>query len=157
MAQHVLRIVSTILFFLSGCTSNIADAQPGKLVSDFYQKNISISDRMKQFRNYSLEDKYELYIFGNKVIHPPATYLAEPFAQQGAEIIPFLRKKLEVENEEARIRDIALVFSEAARLKIYDFSKDAALMNLLNQKIGNMQGIWKDAASQSLSEIQSAR
>jgi hypothetical protein len=151
------KIIYAIFFALCGCVSNASDMQPSKLASDFYTKYISTSEQIKQFKNYSLEEQYEIFEFGNQVVHPPAIYLAYPFAQQGAAIIPFLRKKLETEKDEARIRDIALIFARVAGLKLYDFSKDIELMSLLNQKVNNMQGMWKGVTLKFLSEIQSGK
>ncbi|MFH0726835.1 MAG: hypothetical protein V2B19_10870 [Pseudomonadota bacterium] len=151
------KIICSILFFLCGCVSNATDVQPIKVASDFYHKYVSTSERIKQFKNYSLEEQYEIFEFGNRVVHPPATYLDSPFAEQGPIIVPFLKMKLEATKDEATIRNIALIFSEVARLKLYDFSKDTELMNLLNQKVNNMQGSWKNIALKFLSEIQSGK
>ena len=148
------KIILALLLLLVGCASNAGDAQPSKMVSDFY--HLSTAEQMGQFKNHTLDEQYELYIFGNKVVHPPATYLAEPFARQGAKAVPFLKAKLEVEKDEARIRDVVLVFTEMARLNIYDFSRDTELMSLLNQKVNNMQGMWKDVTLKFLSEIKAS-
>ena len=135
--------------------SNASNTQPNKVVGDFYTKYLSPSERMSHFKNYSLEEQYEIFEFGNRVIHPPATYLDLPFAQQGPTIIPFLKVKLDATKDEATIRDIMLIFSKVAQLKLYNFSKDTELMNLLNQKVNGMQGIWKDITTKFLAEIQS--
>jgi hypothetical protein len=148
------KIILALIVLLVGCTSNAGGVQPSKMVSDFY--HLSTSEQMRKFENHTLDEQYELYIFGNKVVHPPATYLAEPFARQGAKVVPFLSEKLKAEKDEARIRDIVLVFAEMARLNLYDFSQDTELMSLLNQKINNMQGMWKDVTLKFLSEIQAS-
>ena len=151
------KIIFAILFLLLGCTSNATDVQPSKLVSDFYSKYTSPTERIKQFKKYNLDEQYELFEFGNRVVHPPATYLDSPFAEQGSRVVPFLKTKLEATQDEAEIRDIALIYSEVARTKLYDFSKDAELMKLLNQKINSMHGIWKNTTLKFLSEIQSGK
>lgn len=150
------KIICVILLLLYGCASNANDERPSKVVSDFYHNYRSSSERVRQFKNYSLEEQYELFIFGNQVVHPPAIYLDSPFAEQGPIIVPFLKMKLEAAKDEATIRDIALIFSEVARLKLYDFSKDTELMKLLEHKINNMQGNWKDVSLKFLSQIRSA-
>lgn len=146
------KIILALLILLVGCASNASDVQPGKMVSDFY--HLSTSEQMRRFKNHNIDEQYELYIFGNKMVHPPATYLAESFARQCEKFSQFLKEKLEFEEDEARIRDIVLVFTEMARLNIYDFSRDTELMNLLNKKVNNMQGMWKDVTLNFLSEIQ---
>ncbi len=148
------KIVYTILFVLCGCVSY---TQPSKLVSDFYTKYQSPSEQVRQFKNYSLEEQYEIFEFGSHVVHPPAIYLDSPFAEQGAVIVPFLKKKLEATKNELEILDITQIFSRVARLKLYDFTKDTDLMTLLDKKVNNMQGIWKDVAPKYLSEIKSGK
>jgi len=148
------RIICVLFLALYGCVSNSTDAQPSKKVSDFFRNYPSTSERIKQFKNYSIEDQYEIYAFGNSVVHPPTTYLDLPFAEQGPIIVPFLKMKLEATKDEVTIRDITLIFSQLARLKLYDFSQDKELVILLHHKINNMQGIWKNTTLKFLSEIQ---
>ncbi len=149
------KIICALIFVLYGCVSNADDVQPSKLVGDFYRTYISTSEQIKQFKNYSLDEQYELYLFGNQVVHPPATYLAAPFAKQGPIIVPFLKAKLEATQKEVTIRDIAAVLSELARLKLYDFSRDSELMGLLERRANDMQGIWKKIVLDMISEIKS--
>jgi hypothetical protein len=137
--------------------TNACATQPNQFVEEFYRKNISTSDQINQFKNYTIEEQYELYKFGNQVVHPPAIYLASVFAQQGAVIVPYIKGVLVTEEDEVSIRDIVLIFSELAQIKLYDFSKDSELMKLLTQKVYNMKGIWKDNALSELSEIQKQR
>lgn len=148
-------IICTIIFILCGCVSNGDNLKHSKLVSDFYHTYISPSERIKQFKNYSLDEQYELFLFGNQVVHPPATYLATPFAKQGPVIVPFLKTKLESAQKEVTIRDIVAVLSELARLKLYDFSKDHDLMDLLERRAKEMDGIWKDTTLKMIYEIRS--
>jgi len=152
-----MSIVRMIILVLFGCTSIACAMQPNKFVEEFYTKNLSSSDQISQFKNYSIEEQYELYKFGNQVVHPPAIYLARALAQQGSVIIPFIKGKLATEEDEVSIRDIILIFSELAQLKLYDVSNDKELMNLLTQKVNNMQGIWKNISITELYEIQKSR
>jgi hypothetical protein len=128
------------------------DVKPSKMVSDFF--HVTLSEQVGQFKNYSLDEQYELYIFGNQVVHPAASYLARPFAEQGPVIVPFLKEKLEAA-EEATVRDIIVILAELAYLKLYDFSKDQELMTLMDQRAANMQGIWKETTLEMISEIRS--
>lgn len=146
-------IYSSILFILFGCVSNAADVKPSKMVSDFF--HMPTSEQVKQFKNHGLDEKYELFIFGNQVVHPPATYLATSFAEQGPIIVPFLKNKLKATQEEVTVRDIVLVFSRLAQLKLYDFSKDEELMGLLDKRVSDMHGIWKETTREMISVIHS--
>jgi len=146
-----LIMVYSCLFFLMGCVPHSADVKPTKVSVDFFK--LSISERIKQFKNHTLEDQYELYLVGNQIVHPPAIYLAEPFAEQGPIVVPFLKKKLEVAKEEVTIRDISLVMFTLSQKKLYDFSKDNELMDLLAQRANNMEGMWKDITLKNISGI----
>jgi len=149
----IKMICSLFLFVLFGCVSNAADVKPSKMASDFFR--MPISEQAKQFKNHSLDEQYELFIFGNQVVHPPATHLASSFAEQGPLIVPFLKSKLKATQEEVTIRDIVLVFSRLAQLKLYDFSKDAELMGLLDKRVSDMHGIWKETTLEMVSTIHS--
>lgn len=148
-----IKLLLIITFALYGCVSNASE--PSKVVSDFYTKYVSTSEQIRQFNNYSLEEQYEIFEFGNRVVHPPAIYLSSPFAKQGPIVVPFLKMKLEATKDEVTIRDIMSILSEEARLKLYDFSKDTELMSLLNLKVNNMQGMWKGVTVKFLSDIKS--
>lgn len=137
---------------MCSCISNTADLQSNKFVRDFFK--MTTSEQIEKFKNYSLEEQYELFLFGNQVVHPPAIYLSRPFAEQGSSIIPFLKAKIEATDKEVTIRDIVTVFSELARLKLYNFSKDPELMGLLKRKENNMSGIWKETTLKMISEME---
>lgn len=137
---------------LIGCVS---DPQPTKMVEDFYRIP-SASEQMRQFKQHSLEEQYELYMFGNRVVHPPAIYLKKPFAEQGPVIVPFLKTKLDGTTDEKTIRDIVVIFEELAYLKQYDFVEHPALLELLERKAHGMTGPWKDYTLEKISQIKTA-
>ena len=147
-----IKFICTIfLVILVGCLSSTADMKANKLAGDFFQ--MTTSEQVNQFKNYSLDEQYEIFLFGNQVVHPPAIYLSRPFAEQGPIVVPFLKAKLKKTQKEVTIRDIVTVFSELTRLRLYDFSKDPNLMELLDMKTNKMNGIWKETTIQMLSEI----
>lgn len=149
----MLKIIySLFLCILFGCVSYGADVKFNKLTRDFFN-NSTTDEQERQFSKYSIEEQYDLFIFGNQVVHPPATYLARQFAKQGPAVVPFLKNKLKAAQEEVTIRDIVLVFSWLAQLKLYDIPKDQELMGLLNQRVSNMHGIWKDATLEMVTKI----
>ncbi|MBK8183283.1 MAG: hypothetical protein IPK63_10485 [Candidatus Competibacteraceae bacterium] len=138
--MKIIYLLTISIIF--GCASNVEDIENSRLGKDFYRKNIAISDQMKEIKSFSINEQYEIFEFGNRVIYPPASYLALSLAEQGEIIIPFLRDKLENTNDELTIRDIILIFSEMVELKNYEFSKDLRLRKLIRQKVDNMKGIW---------------
>ena len=151
MPSKIIYAIFSIL--LIGCVSNGPDMKYEKMISTFFK--MTSTEQIEQFSGYRLDEQYEIFIFGNQVVHPPAVYLAEPFAEGGVDIIPFLKSKLESTQKDVTIRDIVTIFSEMRRLKIHDFSKDQGLIELIENKVNAMDGIWKDTAQKMVSEIQS--
>ena len=85
------------------------------------------------------------------MMHPPAIYLAEPFARRGINAVPLLKEKLVQSNDDLTIRDIVLVFSEMKRINTYDVSKDADLAALINAKVGGMRNAgWREITQENV-------
>jgi len=145
------KIIYCIFILLTGCASGVAEVQPNRIIEDFYR--LPTSDQLKAFKTHSVEEQYDLFLFGNQAVHPPAIYLARPFAEQGARIVPFLKNKLITTRDETTIRDIITIFSELSHLKLYNFPKDAQLLDLLEQEANSMQGIWKDTTIKMVANI----
>lgn len=116
---------------------------------DFFRQ--TVSEQIVSFQTRDIEEQYSLYIFGNQVIHPPATYLARPFAQRGADVVPFLRHKLAETNNMLTIRDIIEVFVEYKREYQYDFSIEDK--RLFDQKVRALRGPWKQVVQASVDEL----
>ena len=145
------KIIYLIFMLLTGCTSSIGEVQPSRMIEDFYR--LSTSEQLKVFKIHSVEEQYDLFLFGNQTVHPPAVYLARPFAEQGASIVPFLKGKLIATRDETTIRDITTILTELYYLKLYNFQEDADLLDVLDQKVNLMQGIWKDTTIKMLAKI----
>ncbi|MHA6881788.1 hypothetical protein [Ralstonia pseudosolanacearum] len=137
--------------FLFGCNSGDSEIEPNQFDRDFF--HLSTEAQVKKFHEYDMKTQYELVIVGNQVVHPPAIYLAEEFAEQGEAAIPFLRDKLASTKKEVTIRDIVAIFTEMHRLKSYKFSNDSSLMRLVDERVNSMQGQWKSVTVQMLQEI----
>jgi len=58
-----------------------------RVVDAFYTK--SLKEDLDVPR-YSFNEQYAIYLYGNQVQHPPAIYLADPFASQGKSIVLLL-------------------------------------------------------------------
>jgi len=118
----------------------------------FYK--LPLKERISTFKSYDLENQYIIFICGNQVVHPPAIYLAEPFAKQGSAIVPFLKVKLAQANDDLTIRDIVLVFAEMGRQHSYNVSKDVDLVKVITGKVGGMHDPdWKAAAQGNVNKI----
>lgn len=121
-------------------------------LNSFFQQ--SFRDRISSFKDLDPEAQYAVYICGNRVIHPPATYLAEPFAQEGAAVIPLLIERLDQAKDDLTVRDILLVFSEMSRLATYDVMSNSDLFELMKKKTREITDPhWRRMSEGLLAEI----
>ena len=95
--------------------------------------------RLERLVQYSLEDQYRIFRYGNDVVHPPATNLAIPIAERGIAAMPFLKAKLEQEHDDISLRDILRIFDEMVWRKTYDVKSDDELVRYLTARIGAMK------------------
>jgi hypothetical protein len=152
----MLKIIYGLIpFIIFNCMSSAPDLRPNVMVSDFFQ--MPIREQVKEFREYTLDQQYELLRFGNEVVHPPASYLVSEFAEQGKEIVPFLKSKLKSVQTEVNVRDIVQVFWYLAKSKRSEFLKDQELIDSLGQQVQEMRGIWREYTLSMYNEILSFR
>jgi hypothetical protein len=88
------------------------------------------------------------------VLHPTALYLEDEFAKQGISVVPFLQSKLREAKRELTIRDIVGVFAEMQRTASYNVRRDSDLIELLQQRVAAMRGLWHPMTQRMLDEIQ---
>lgn len=79
--------------------------------------------------------------------------LEVPFARGGEEAARFLEQKLEETEHAATIYDIVVVFTTMRELGTFDASVDPALMNLIEQKIGQLDGALREYGERNLQTI----
>jgi hypothetical protein len=106
-------------------------------------------------RQYSLEQQFDIFRYGNDRVEPPLLDLAKPIAERGKSVIPFLLTKLkEMKSEDIGTRDVVSIFEEMAFSGSYDVKADAALMQTLSLKVSNMKNRgWQDSCRQMLDRI----
>jgi hypothetical protein len=73
-------------------------------------------DRVERLRQYSLEDQYKIFRYGNDKIEPPLMELAEPIAEKGATAIQFLVTRLNLKTDDVTVRDVLLILETMAPL-----------------------------------------
>jgi hypothetical protein len=110
--------------------------------------------RIDRVRQYSLEDQYRIFRYGNDVVEPPLLGLAEPIAERGAKAIPFLLKQLNSEPDDTTVRDLLLIFQEMTSLKSYDVKGDSVLMSTLDTRVAAIKTKeWRSVCSRMLRSI----
>jgi hypothetical protein len=144
IVSYILLI--TVLFVLTpqhGFTmGNSATRQCNIWIKTFFRE--PTKEQIKKFSTFNIEDQYSLFICGNQIVHPPALYLAEPFAANGKVVSDFLKSKLKQATDDLTIRDIIRVFTEMNRQGTHDVVGDNDLMMLIHEAIARMNNEgWK--------------
>jgi hypothetical protein len=119
----------------AGCLVFGCKGQP--LERDFFNK--PLGDRLERLRQYSLEDQYKIFRYGNDKIEPPLMDLADPIAERGETAISFLVDQLNSSADDLTVRDILLMFQTMASSRSYDVKRDAALLAVLTSKVSAMK------------------
>jgi hypothetical protein len=147
-----LIILCMMFFLLCGCRPHADNVDESPIIRDFFD-NYTPDEQIDNLKKFSIEEQYNLYIWGKQVLHPSAGYLAFPFAEQGPIIIPYLTDKLNTTKDDHTIRDISFVLKCMSDYNKYDFSNDAQLMDLLDRRVNSMKEPWKDVTQKYISDI----
>jgi hypothetical protein len=125
------------------------------LASDFFHGH-SVEERKVAFPKYPLRVQFDLFIYGNQVIHPPATYLASCFAESGAGGAKLLREKLTRPGSDLDTRDIALLLETMQVMHTFNVSADLQLFSLLKHRVASMKDPgWRHTAEDMVAQIES--
>src|SRR5262245_30662590 len=114
----------TLLFFMS-CSD--------QMEKDFFS-TYPPATRVAKLRQYSLEDQYKIFRYGNDKRQPRDWRLADPIAERGASVIPFLTAKLD-NADDLTVYDILIILWRMDRLKTFHLAQDTALMHLLEERV----------------------
>jgi hypothetical protein len=113
--------------------------------------------RVERLRNYSLEDQYRIFRYGNDRIEPPVMELAKPIAERGKTAIPFLHAQLRGATDDQTIRDILLIFETMTRLRTYDLQSNRPLMNDVRSKVSYLKDRpWGETCRKMLRRIETS-
>jgi len=131
------------------------DSQCGKLAATFFQ--LPVKEQIAKFPKQDLETQFSILICGNQAIHPPAIYLAEPFAQEGSVTVALLKEKLSKPQGDLTVRDIVAVLSEMSRQHTYDVARDVDLMRLVEDHVAAMKDdTWKLSVEHQVKDLRAA-
>jgi hypothetical protein len=145
--------------WLAGCTVASGSRETSncqELATTFFRQ--PFETRITDFTHRELLDQYTIFICGNQFMHPPAQYLAEPFARRGGEIVPFLKEKLAQAQDDLTVRDIVLVFAEMGRQRSYAVSKDIDLIRQMREAAARMKNQdWRRITEQRIEAAAAVR
>jgi hypothetical protein len=117
----------------------------------------SPDETVEIFTRSDLATKYQIYVCGNQLIHPPALYLAQSFAVGGEPVAMFLKQKLEQTRSDTTVRDIIQVYRAMQYQGTYDVSGDMELIKLLTDKVQAIRNDdWRKYCTEILEEISNA-
>lgn len=111
---------------------------------------------MDRLRQYSLDDQYRIFRYGNDRFEPPLTGFAKPIAERGQTAVPFLLEKLNPQADDITVRDVLSLFEAMGSMKSYDVKSDAHVMDTLRSRVSTMKDPgWKAVCSKILGRIES--
>jgi hypothetical protein len=138
---------------VAGCLVLVACA--GHKFERSFISQVPARDRVDRLRQYSLEDQYRIYRYGNDCIEPPLMDLAEPIAERGATAVPFLLAKLDLKADDMTVRDVLGIFHMMAYVKAYNVKADTLVMGALRARLSTMKDAeWKRICSKTLQSIE---
>ena len=141
--QRICLTVVTLLML--GCRSY-------SLEKEFFVQ--PLGTRLERMRQYSLEDQYRIFRYGNDVVHPPLTDLANPIAEKGSVAIPLLIDHLNADDDDFTVRDTLLVLERMQSSGSYDVKSDAAVMTTLDSKVSTVKDKeWRTTCLKMLERI----
>jgi hypothetical protein len=132
--EIIRTLILIFIVFIFGGSGEVKSDQCRKWKKTFFR--MPTKEQIETFGGYNIETQYEIFICGNQKIHPPALYLAGPFASQGEKAVDFLKVKLYETKDDHTIRDVIVVFDMMCVLDTYDVANNSELMRLIKKKAG---------------------
>jgi hypothetical protein len=148
-AMSMLPSLLLVCFMALGCRDH-------HLEKNFFDK--PPADRVERLRQYSLDDQYKIFRYGNDVKEPPAMELAGPTAERGASAVPFLVDQLKATTDDIAVRDILLIFEMTEASGSSNVKADTALMGVLGSKVSGMKDKdWQATCMKKLQRINDSK
>jgi hypothetical protein len=94
---------------------------------------------IEEFAGLDPDSQYEIYICGVQARHPPHSYLASAYAEEGEPAARYLEVKLSHSPNDRTTEDIILVLREMEAGGHYSVRTDEALMALARVKVEAMR------------------
>src|SRR4051812_34884047 len=122
----MIATVSAVLACLT-CCIGVGSCQRQSIEKQFFAG--PASTRIERLRQYSLEDQYRIFRYGNDRFEPPLLGLAKPIAERGRTAVPFLLEKLNSNPDDITVRDALQIFETMSSTKSYEVKSDLPVMN----------------------------
>ena len=113
-----------------------------------------VGTRVDRLRRYALPDQYRIFRYGMDRREPRDSELADPIAERGKMVVPFLLEQLDQTPDDKTVDDVLILFEAMSRLKTYDVRRDLTLTTTLSSKVSSMtHESWKAEAMRTLETI----
>jgi hypothetical protein len=122
----MLRLIAFTLVFLVTCGD--------QLERDFFSK-YPPATRVASLRQYSLDDQYRIFRYGIDKVNPEAWTLADPIAEKGNSVMPFLTGKLNAAPDDVTVHDILIILWRMHSLNTFDVRQDMTVMHFLEVRV----------------------
>lgn len=113
--------------------------------------NLPIDHQRAQLRTYPIDKQIDYYLAATTYVRPPERELGDVVASNGKEAVPFLVKRLKVEDQEHRQISLMYVFEEMNR-HYYNLKDEKEALDLLKKVTANMS-VQKAPAERVLADI----
>lgn len=122
----MLKLIAFTLLFL--ITSS------NQLEKDFFSK-YPPARRVAGLRQYSLDDQYRIFRYGIDKVNSQAWTLADPIAEKGNSVMPFLTAKLNSAPDDVTVHDILIILWRMSSLNAFEVRQDITLMHFLEDRV----------------------
>lgn len=138
-------ILCLLLVWSGGCNSASIEA-------DFF--NGDIATRNDRLGGYPITQQWKIYLYGNQVIHPPATGLAIVLARQGKPALDYILTSLDSTNNDLDYRDSMVVFQMMEWGNYYRICADESMLSRIKKNQYRIQNPgWRRVYVEMLAEL----
>ena len=124
------KFVTTLLIFLCcGCASTPSP-------NEFFDKGYDQAG--SRFKEYSIPDQINIYLYGVQFVTPPVTVLSRSIAEHGQAAIPHLLGALGRNPADQNVKDLMVVFEAMQNMATYNVQHDQVLMHKLESYVNSM-------------------
>jgi len=110
--------------------------------------------RLERLETYSLKEQWQIFLYGNQVIHPPATGLALPIARRGKPALEYILQQLEKSENDLDFRDSLVVFRSMQGGGFYDICSDETAMKAIRANESKIHDPdWRDIYNRILGRM----
>lgn len=141
------------VFLVNGqAFASVESCVNNQFARDFFKKYSN--ERASDFPQYSIEQQYNIFLYGHQCSHPPLTESAELLALNGERVIDLLKDKI-IETDKGTLTvHLISVFYHMNQNHIYNVASDDDLVAFLQSTIRNMNNeLWKPNAQQYMDAI----